>query len=170
MTQTSVEGIQENAIKMLQDHHTVTISTTDEKSVWSATVFYVSDENLNLFFLSSAKSRHIQHIQKNPHVSATIYKDQKDWEKIKGIQMSGMVIELEGTERKLAIDMYLKKYQFLDRAINNPLNDDEEKIGSRFASIPFFKLKPSFIRIIDNQVSFGHKEEIKEIEGSWELF
>ena len=170
MTQTSVEGIQENAIKMLQDHHTVTISTTDEKSVWSATVFYVSDENLNLFFLSSAKSRHIQHIQKNPHVSAAIYKDQKDWEKIKGIQMSGMVIELEGTERKLAIDMYLKKYQFLDRAINNPLNDDEEKIGSQFASIPFFKLKPSFIRIIDNQVSFGHKEEIKEIEGSWELF
>ena len=170
MTQTSVEGIQENAIKMLQDHHTVTISTTDEKSVWSATVFYVSDENLNLFFLSSAKSRHIQHIQKNRHVSATIYKDQKDWEKIKGIQMSGMVIELEGTERKLAIDMYLKKYQFLDRAINNPLNDDEEKIGSQFASIPFFKLKPSFIRIIDNQVSFGHKEEIKEIEGSWELF
>ena len=66
--------------------------------------------------------------------------------------------------------MYLKKYQFLDRAINNPLNDDEEKIGSQFASIPFFKLKPSFIRIIDNQVSFGHKEEIKEIEGSWELF
>ena len=170
MTQTSVEGIQENAIKMLQDHHTVTISTTDEKSVWSATVFYVSDENLNLFFLSSAKSRHIQHIQKNPHVAATIYKDQKDWEKIKGIQMSGMVIELERTERKQVIDMYLKKYQFLDRAINNPLNDDEEKIGSQFASIPFFKLKPSFIRIIDNQVSFGHKEEIKEIEGSWELF
>ena len=170
MTQTSVEGIQENAIKMLQDHHTVTISTTDEKSVWSATVFYVSDENLNLFFLSSAKSRHIQHIQKNPHVAATIYKDHKDWEKIKGIQMSGMVIELEGTERKQVIDMYLKKYQFLDRAINNPLNDDEEKIGSQFASIPFFKLKPSFIRIIDNQVSFGHKEEIKEIEGSWELF
>ena len=170
MTQTSVEGIQKNAIKMLQDHHTVTISTTDEKSVWSATVFYVSDENLNLFFLSSAKSRHIQNIQKNPYVSATIYKDQKDWEKIKGIQMSGMVIELEGTERKQAIDMYLKKYQFLDRAINNPLNDDEEKIGSKFASIPFFKLKPSFIRIIDNQVSFGHKEEIKEIEGSWGLF
>ena len=78
MTQTSVEGIQKNAIKMLQDHHTVTISTIDEKSVWSATVFYVSDENLNLFFLSSAKSRHIQHIQKNPHVSATIYKEQAD--------------------------------------------------------------------------------------------
>ena len=62
MTDSSAEGIQENAIEMLEEHHTVTISTRDEKSVWSATVFYVSDSNLNLFFLSAEKSKHIQHI------------------------------------------------------------------------------------------------------------
>ena len=46
---------------------------------------------------------------------------------------------------------------------------DEEKIGSQFISIPFFKLKPSFIRIIDNEVAFGHKKEIRKRQGSWEL-
>ena len=74
MTDSSAEGIQENAIEMLEEHHTVTLSTRDEKSVWSATVFYVSDSNLNLFFLSAEKSKHIQHINMIPEVSATIYK------------------------------------------------------------------------------------------------
>ena len=44
-----------------------------------------------------------------PEVSATIYKDQKDWEKIKGIQMSGIVEELKGQHREDAINQYLAK-------------------------------------------------------------
>ena len=170
MTDSSAEGIQEKAIEMLEEHHTVTISTRDEKSVWSATVFYVSDSNLNLFFLSAEKSKHIQHINMIPEVSATIYKDQKDWEKIKGIQMSGIVEELKGQHREDAINQYLAKYEYLYRVINEPLNQDEEKIGSQFASIPFFKLQPTFIRIIDNQVAFGHREQIEKRQGRWELF
>ena len=54
--------------------------------------------------------------------------------------------------------------------INEPLNQDEEKIGSQFASIPFFKLQPTFIRIIDNQVAFGHREQIEKKEGRRQLF
>ena len=169
MTELSAEGIQNNLIEMLKEHHTVTISTRDEASVWSATVFYVSDSNLNLFFLSAHKSKHIQHINMIPEVSATVYKDQKDWEKIKGIQMSGIVKELNGQDREDAISQYLVKYKYLNRVINEPLNQDEEKIGSQFASIPFFKLKPNFIRIIDNQVAFGHREQIEKKEGRWEL-
>ncbi len=50
MNELSVEGVQKNVIQMLGEHHTVTISTRDESSVWSATVFYVSDQDMNLFF------------------------------------------------------------------------------------------------------------------------
>jgi len=170
MTESSAEGIQNNLIGMLKEHHTVTISTRDEASVWSATVFYVSDSNLNLFFLSADKSKHIQHIKMIPEVSATVYKDQKDWEKIKGIQMSGIVEEIKGQDREDAISQYLVKYRYLNRVINEPLNQDEEKIGSQFSSIPFFKLEPTFIRIIDNEVAFGYKEQIEKRKGRWELF
>ena len=169
MTESSVEGVQNNATEMLKEHHTLTISTRDNASVWSATVFYVSDSNLNLYFLSSEKSRHIQHINMNPEVSATVYKDQKDWEKLKGIQISGTVESVKGLEREHTIDQYLEKYEYLNRVINHPLNEDEEKIGSRFKSILFFKLKPSLIRIINNQVAFGHKEQIEKKGGKWEL-
>ena len=169
MNELSIEGVQKNIIQMLGEHHTVTISTRDESSVWSATVFYVSDQDMNLFFLSSEKSKHINHIQLNSEVSAAIYKDQSDWQKIKGIRLSGMVDILEGLAREKAMDQYLEKYKFLNQVINEPRNKDEEKIGSQFISIPFFKLKPSFIRIIDNEVAFGHKKEIRKREGNWEL-
>jgi Uncharacterized protein conserved in bacteria len=138
MNELSIEDVQKNVIQMLREHHTVTISTRDETSVWSATVFYVSDQDMNLFFLSSEKSKHINHIHQNNEVSATIYKDQSDWEKIKGIQLSGVVDELEGFAREKAIDQYLEKYKFLKQVINEPTNKDEEKIGSQFISIPFF--------------------------------
>ena len=169
MNELSVEGVQKNAIQILGEHHTVTISTRDETSVWSATVFYVSDQNMNLFFLSSEKSKHIKHIEQNNEVSAAIYKDQSDWEKIKGIQLSGVVEKLEGSDREKVIDEYLEKYEFLKKVINEPKSEDEERIGSQFISIPFFKLKPIFIRLIDNEVAFGHKKEIRKKEGSWEL-
>ena len=80
-----------------------------------------------------------------------------------------MVDILEGLAREKAMDQYLEKYKFLNQVINEPRNKDEEKIGSQFISIPFFKLKPSFIRIIDNEVAFGHKKEIRKREGNWEL-
>ena len=115
MNELSVEGVQKNVIQMLGEHHTVTISTRDESSVWSATVFYVSDQDMNLFFLSSEKSKHINHIQLNSEVSAAIYKDQSDWQKIKGIQLSGAVDMLEGLAREKVMDQYLEKYKFLER-------------------------------------------------------
>ena len=56
MNELSVEGVQKNVIQMLGEHHTVTISTRDESSVWSATVFYVSDQDMNLFFYPQKKA------------------------------------------------------------------------------------------------------------------
>ena len=58
MNELSVEGVQKNIIQMLGEHHTVTISTRDESSVWSATVFYVSDQDMNLFFILREKQTH----------------------------------------------------------------------------------------------------------------
>jgi uncharacterized protein YhbP (UPF0306 family) len=163
----SSEGILSLVNEAMNQHHTVTISTRDNESVWSATVFYVSDSSLNLFFLSAEKSKHIQQINFNKNVSATIYKDQKDWEKIKGIQLTGEVTKIDGVKRDEVINNYLSKYDFLQRVMNSPLNENEKKIGSQFRTIPFFILKPNFIRLIDNSIVFGHKEEIQLESGSW---
>ena len=56
-------------------------------NLWAATVFYISDTDMNLYFLSSDKTQH--NIQTDENVAITVYKDVEDWQSIQGLQ--GMV-------------------------------------------------------------------------------
>ena len=66
----------------LSKHHTISIATAAEGELWSASVFYVSDKKLNIYFISFEGSKHVQGILKNKRMSATINKDVSDWMEI----------------------------------------------------------------------------------------
>jgi uncharacterized protein len=114
-----------------------------------APIFYVADERLNLYWLSSPSSRHSINLVLNPKVAATVYPSVWQWNDIVGLQIEGEARPI-GDERirEQILTIYLRKFQ---------LPGEFDSIIS--ASI-LYSLKPFWLRWMDNSVQFNYKAEI----------
>ena len=151
----------------LVNHYTISIATVAGEELWSASVFYVSDQKLNIYFISFDESKHIQGILKNKKVSATINQDVSDWMQIKGLQLQGVAYKVPKQHRKNVLNAYRKKFDSIHRLLELPETDNEKKIAKQFDSISLFCLEPDWIRLLDNSLSFGSKEEIELKNQTW---
>jgi len=145
----------------LNKHHTISIATMAKQELWSASVFYVSDKELN------NQSKHIQGISQNRRVSATINQDVSDWMQIKGLQLQGSVNKLPEHKREAALNVYRQKFSSIHRLLELPETEDEKKIAEQFRSISVFRFKLDWIRLLDNSLGFGSKEEIELKNQTW---
>ena len=169
MNSDSLQDVILRVQEFLNNHNTVSIASKNSESVWAATVFYIADTNMNLYFLSSDKTQHISNIQTDENVAITVYKDVEDWQSIQGLQGSGQVSEVASSDRDKILADYIKKYVFLDDLLQNPKDDQEKKIAEQFSSIGLYVYKPNFFRIIDNSISFGFKQELVLKDNSWTI-
>ena len=151
----------------LNNHYTISIATAAEEELWSASVFYVSDQKLNIYFISFDESQHIQGILKNKRVSATINQDVSDWMQIKGLQLQGFAYKVSEQYRKNILNTYRQKFDSIHQLLDLPKTDDEKKIAKQFNSISLFCFEPDWIRLLDNSLSFGSKEEIELKNQTW---
>ncbi|GIT37989.1 MAG: hypothetical protein Ct9H300mP6_18570 [Gammaproteobacteria bacterium] len=120
MNSDSLQDIILRVQEFLNNHNTVSIASKNNESVWAATVFYIADTEMNLYFLSSDKTQHIGNIQTDENVAITVYKDVEDWQSIQGLQGSGQVSEVASSDRDKILADYIKKYVFLDDLLQNP--------------------------------------------------
>jgi hypothetical protein len=151
----------------LTDHYTISIATAAKEESWSASVFYVSDQKLNIYFISFDESKHIQGILKNKKVSATINQDVSDWMQIKGLQLQGVAYKVPEQHRKNILNAYRQKFDSIHELLDLPKTDDEKKIAKQFNSISLFCFEPHWIRLLDNSLGFGSKEEIEIKNQTW---
>ena len=151
----------------LVNHYTISIATVAGEELWSASVFYISDQKLNIYFISFDESKHIQGILKNKKVSATINQDVSDWMQIKGLQLQGVAYKVPKQHRKNVLNAYRKKFDSIHRLLELPETDDEKKIAKQFNSISLFCFEPDWIRLLDNSLGFGSKEEIELKHQTW---
>ena len=105
-----------------------------------------------MYFLSAGHTRHAQHIAASPHIAATIQEDYADWAAIQGIQLSGEVTQLSGSERLKAIALYQSKFSFLAQA--------PTVIRAAFEKVNWYRLRPYQLYFVDNSRGFGHRDEI----------
>ncbi|MCD8507476.1 pyridoxamine 5'-phosphate oxidase family protein [Candidatus Woesebacteria bacterium] len=62
---------------------------------WIATLYYSSDEELNVYFLSNPETLHCKQIVENPHVALSIADSpQEPSSKKKGIQIYGLAEQI----------------------------------------------------------------------------
>ncbi len=151
----------------LTNHYTISIATVAKEESWSASVFYVSDKKLNIYFISFDESKHIQGILKNKRVSATINQDVSDWMQIKGLQLQGVAYKVPEQHRKNILNAYRQKFDSIHVLLDLPKTDDEKKIAKQFNSISLFCFEPHWIRLLDNSLGFGSKEEIEIKNQTW---
>ena len=144
----------------LQSESVLTLSVNDDQGPWAAPVLYVADEDLNLYVLSSSSTRHIASLPGDGRIGASIYSDYKgDWLGICGVQMEADISQLDEADRVAAAARYFQRFPEVKALIDNPANDQEKRIGAAFAKSHFFRVKPTFLRFINNADGFSSRNE-----------
>jgi uncharacterized protein len=133
----------------LRKHTTLTLATIDREA-WpqAASVFYASDDALQLYWVSDEKSRHAQNLERVSRIAATIHHETWDWRDIHGVQIEGparRVIDPDEIDRAWAL--FRDKFPFAS------------EFTDQIARSTFYVLKPQWIRLIDNSKYFGHRAE-----------
>jgi len=146
---------------MLAEHNTLSLATRGPAGPWVASVFYASDQDLNLYFVSDHRTRHGRDMAADAAVAAAINPDCGTWDDVRGLQLRGRVEVLSGAARLGGIAHYLAKFSDVKRLFEQPRDKNEETIGQRLKAANLYRLVPAWIRLIDNSRWFGFKEELE---------
>lgn len=135
---------------LLCGESTLALATTDEDGRACVTpLFYLADEELTLFWLSSESSQHSQNLKRSPVAAATIYRQTENWKEIRGVQLRGPVTVIADPERRRAvIEAYCHRFQL------------GVVLKTAISQCSVYALRPVYFRYIDNSKVFGHKFEI----------
>jgi uncharacterized protein YhbP (UPF0306 family) len=140
------------ALAYVADHHVLTLATHGPLGLWAAAVFYAHD-GFRFVFLSAGHTRHAQNVAAAPFVAATIQSDYDDWAAIKGVQMEGVVEQLDGARQAAAMALYAARFDFLARPV--------AAIEKALARVNWYELRPRRLYFVDNAQGFGHRDEIE---------
>jgi len=140
----------ETIAALLREQSTLALATTDEQGQPCVVpLYYIADESLTLYWLSSPTSSHSQNLKRAPSAAATIYRPTENWKEIRGVQLSGLVTVItDPTRRRVLIKAYCERFQLC--AI----------FKAAISQCSLYALQPVFLRYIDNSNVFGHKFEI----------
>lgn len=149
--------LKQQILEYLRSHNTMTLATCAGEVPWAATVFYASDD-LQLYFFSSPEARHSVNLAANSRVAVTIQEDYKDWRTIKGIQLEGKVMLVDGViEKAKAMTVYARKYADVIKLFTDPTSGIFHKA---FLKVKFYRVVPEKVFFIDNEQGFGKRQEL----------
>lgn len=141
----------------LNSQRLMTLATSNKKP-WVATVYFVTDKDLNLYFVSSPQSKHCQDIDKNNKVACAIADSHipNSGEKV-GIQLQGIASQIKGWEKtKVFLKMWHKANPGAEKI--NIKNMQTGAVTSRV-----YRIKPTYIKFMNKKI-FGD-----DIYGKFEL-
>jgi uncharacterized protein YhbP (UPF0306 family) len=147
----------EMLLDFMKSHKLMTLATFDNKP-WVATVFYVADENLNLYFLTSPKTEHGQHIAKNGMVACNIINSHQQ------VISQKMGLQIEGTAEKVSVFESIKKTLQMWHN-TNPGKEDKlsfDNIKNKVIGARVYKVTPSRMKFFNEKLYL--KEESKVFE------
>jgi uncharacterized pyridoxamine 5'-phosphate oxidase family protein len=95
MTTTNAKALHKTVHDFLQKQHTGVISTvSEEKQPWGSTIYFIPDDDLNLYFITRAKTKKYQNINLHPIVAITAYDEQTQTT----VQASGHISQVPARE------------------------------------------------------------------------
>ena len=141
------------------EQSTMTLATASKDEAWSAPVYYVLYKSA-FYFLSDPKSRHIQEALQSGRSSASVHAAASTWQEIRGLQMTGAIMPVEGgIEALQALKDYLKKYPFTKELFGKNAVLDISSFRERFG-VRLYKFSPSLVYYLDNQIRFAFREAV----------
>ena len=147
-----MKGIRDRLWHFLQAHRVLTVAVTAEDGQpYAAALFYVVDKDLRFYVLSDPSSRHGQALLARAEVAGTVQRDEQQWHEIQGVQFRGRCRQLDGAARARAWQLYVARFPFL--VLENRV------LTAALAQTALWRIEPEWMRLIDNRLGFGHKEE-----------
>jgi hypothetical protein len=144
---------------LLGEETTLSLATTGaDGQACVAPLFYIVDENLSLYWLSSESSLHSLNLARTPRAAATVYRSVENWKQIRGVQLRGTVSKVTEPEHRAALlKSYCERFK-LGRVL---------RMAIRLSTL--YSFQPDFIRYIDNARGFGSKFELTRRQDGWSL-
>lgn len=123
----------------LQDIKLMQLATCKDGQPWLCSVWYVMDEDGNIYYTSREKRRHSQEIMENNKVACTFVKDF-----VQGLGEKGQALVISGSAEKLSGQDCVKPFELYNK--ENPklsnmqsLEDFTNNVGPHY----FFKITPT---------------------------
>lgn len=128
----------EKISSFLNEHHVLSLATSDRSELSVCSLFYAYSQNENSFVVASSdETQHIQHINKNSSVAGNILLETKTIGKIQGVQFRGEFSLLDNSELK---KLYFNS--FPQALIMRP---------------KLWQIKVNYLKMTDNRLGFGKK-------------
>ena len=133
--------IDQQIIHFLNEHHLLTLATSQNNKPYCCNLFYVYDQLSNhLIFSTEIKTKHAQDFICNTNVAGSIALETREVSKIQGVQLIGTIQELKGEHLKIAKERYIKAFSY---AANMDLH--------------LWAMPLNFIKMTHNKLGFGKK-------------
>jgi len=151
------KNILESIFKILEENTLLTLSTSEKWQSHSCSVYYVFDEELNLYIWTEKNSLHVKHMKKNPKVAINIVDTSQKWgSMLKGLQISGEAKTISGKELVKVSALYIKRFPKVTKYIKKIKDFIFGELESEL-----YKFKIKMIKVLDEE-RFG-KEEYRKI-------
>ena len=122
----------------LDEHHVMSLATSDFKSLSVCSLFYAYSKNKNSFVIASSdETAHIEHIKQNSNVAGNILLETKTVGKIQGVQFKASFSSLEDEELK---KLYFKNFPY-----------------ALALSPKLWQIKVNYFKMTNNRLGFGKK-------------
>ncbi len=119
------------------------IATVGEAGPWICNVYFVADDNNNLYWTSARSRRHSKEILENPNVAATIVHDAK---RKQAVQITGEAFDAWPNDLEYINNLYAQKF-----------GDKPTRMEEVMANTPdaraYWVLRPTYITLWD-EVNF----------------
>ncbi len=128
------------------------VATLSNGQPWVCTVYFVADEELNLYWASLPSRRHSQEIAVHSEVAAAVPVKHVKGEEVIGIQVEGKAVMIDSpTKFKPIVQKYAKKFDRDEQWTENFINLKTEH--------RLYKLTPGMFVLFDEQ-NFPHNTRI----------
>lgn len=130
--------------EFLKSQRLMSLATTDGFNLWSSCIKFVSDRNLNIYFVSGNYTKHVRNIMQNSKVSMSVVDIQKTFngEKL-FFQARGFCGKLGKLNSEKILDRWNKK--FTDKTMS------VEDLGKNDSSI--FKAVLTKVKYVDTSLA-----------------
>lgn len=136
-----INQLDDRVVKFIEEHHILTLATSNNNEPYCATCFYVFDKAKNSFiFTSDIETKHTQDMLKQNRVAGAIALETSMIDKIRGIQFTGIIKKIKNEELKAAKIAYIKKFPV-----------------ALLKKTTLWEIEADYIKMTDNRLSFGKK-------------
>ncbi len=133
------------------------IATHSLKGSWSATVYFVYDDNFNIYFVLNRSTRHLQDVLQDNRVgfSAFTPHEKSNGANI-GVQMSGIVIPVPQEEVEKIYEQRMKKIT----GNQAWMPEQFEVLRMEMQGVMFMKIKPDALYYVNSTLFGGDKKSV----------